>query len=65
MNANLNPTKDALLIESKESPYVNIVVVKDGNQNSKKIKALDNAINTDSAKKFISDNYKGAVVPAF
>ncbi len=49
----------------KESPYVNIVVVKDGNQNSKKIKALDNAINTDSAKKFISDNYKGAVVPAF
>lgn len=65
MNANLNPTKDALLIESKESPYVNIVVVKDGNQNSKKIKALDNAINTDSVKKFISDNYKGAVVPAF
>ncbi|ABK81832.1 MetQ/NlpA family ABC transporter substrate-binding protein [Campylobacter fetus] len=65
MNANLNSTKDALLIESKESPYVNIVVVKDGNQNSKKIKALDNAINTDSAKKFISDNYKGAVVPAF
>ncbi|RUT51331.1 MetQ/NlpA family ABC transporter substrate-binding protein [Campylobacter fetus] len=65
MNANLNPTKDALLIESKESPYVNIVVIKDGNQNSKKIKALDNAINTDSVKKFISDNYKGAVVPAF
>ncbi|OCR92677.1 MetQ/NlpA family ABC transporter substrate-binding protein [Campylobacter fetus] len=65
MNANLNPTKDALLIESKESPYVNIVVVKDGNQNSKKIKALDNAINTDAVKKFILDTYKGAVVPAF
>ncbi|QQF51760.1 ABC transporter substrate-binding protein [Campylobacter fetus subsp. venerealis] len=65
MNANLNPTKDALFIESKESPYVNIVVIKDGNQNSKKIKALDNAINTDSVKKFISDNYKGAVIPAF
>ncbi|WP_163280560.1 MetQ/NlpA family ABC transporter substrate-binding protein [Campylobacter fetus] len=65
MNANLNPTKDALLIESKESPYVNIVVVKDGNQNSKKIKALDSAINTDAVKKFILDTYKGAVVPAF
>ncbi|EAK0825977.1 methionine ABC transporter substrate-binding protein [Campylobacter fetus subsp. testudinum] len=65
MNANLNPTKNALLIESKESPYVNIVVVKDGNQNSKKIKALDSAINTDAVKKFILDTYKGAVVPAF
>ncbi|AVK81224.1 MetQ/NlpA family ABC transporter substrate-binding protein [Campylobacter fetus] len=65
MNANLNPTKNALLIESKESPYVNIVVVKDGNQNSKKIKALDSTINTDAVKKFILDTYKGAVVPAF
>lgn len=65
MNANLNPTKDALALESKDSPYVNIVVVKEGNQNSKKIKALDAALNTKVVKDFIADKYKGAIIPAF
>lgn len=65
LNAGLNPTKDALAIESKESPYVNIVVVKEGNENSPKIKALDKAINSNSVKKFIETKYKGAIVPAF
>ncbi|ANE32475.1 DL-methionine ABC transporter MetINQ, substrate-binding protein [Campylobacter hyointestinalis subsp. hyointestinalis LMG 9260] len=65
MNANLNPTKDALALESKDSPYVNIVVVKKGNQNSKKIKALDAALNTKAVKDFIADKYKGAIIPAF
>ncbi|MFW5607075.1 MetQ/NlpA family ABC transporter substrate-binding protein [Campylobacter hyointestinalis] len=65
MNANLNPTKDALALESKDSPYVNIVVVKEGNQNSKKIKALDAALNTKAVKDFIADKYKGAIIPAF
>lgn len=65
MNANLNPTKDALALESKDSPYANIVVVKEGNQNSKKIKALDAALNTKAVKDFIADKYKGAIIPAF
>ncbi|KAB0612787.1 MetQ/NlpA family ABC transporter substrate-binding protein [Campylobacter hyointestinalis] len=65
MNANLNPTKDALALESKDSPYVNIVVVKEGNQNSKKIKALDATLNTKAVKDFIADKYKGAIIPAF
>lgn len=65
IGANLNPLKDALIIEGQESPYVNVVVVKDGNQNSPKIKALDKAITSDIVKKFINDKYKGAIVPAF
>ena len=65
LNANLNPTKDALVIEGKDSPYVNYVVVKAGNENSPKTKALDKAINDESVKKFIEDKYKGAILPAF
>ena len=65
MNANLNPTKDALVIESKESPYVNIVVVKDGNQNKDSIKALNKALQTQAIKDFITEKYKGSIVPAF
>ncbi|PID48391.1 MAG: methionine ABC transporter substrate-binding protein [Proteobacteria bacterium] len=65
LNAGLNPTKDALAIESKESPYANIVAVKKGNEESLKIKALNKAITSDAVKKFIKTKYKGAIVPAF
>lgn len=65
MNAGLNPTKDALVIESKESPYVNILVVKEGNENSPKTKALNEVLNSESVKKFINEKYNGAIIPAF
>lgn len=63
--AGLNPTKDALAIESKDSPYANIIAVKEDNKDKEYIKALVEAINTPEIKKFIEENYKGAIVPAF
>lgn len=65
MNANLNPTKDAIVIETKDSPYVNILVVKDGNQNRDEIKALNKALQSQAVKDFIADKYKGSIVTAF
>ncbi|MBU3013403.1 MetQ/NlpA family ABC transporter substrate-binding protein [Poseidonibacter lekithochrous] len=63
--ANLNPLKDALVIESKDSPYANIVVVKKGNENKEYIKALNEVINSDEIKKFINEKYQGSIVEAF
>ena len=65
LNAGLNPGKDALAIESKDSPYVNIVTVLKGNENDPRIKKLMEALHTPEIKKFIEEKYKGAVVPAF
>ncbi len=65
MNADLNPMKDALFIEDKTSPYVNIIAVRDGDENRDDIKKLLTALKSDKIKKFIEDNYKGAIVPAF
>jgi len=65
LNANLNPTKDALVLESKDSPYTNYVATKAGNENSPKIKALDKAILTPEVKDFIVKRYQGAVIPSF
>ena len=65
MNADLNPMKDALFIEDKTSPYVNIIAVRDGDENREEIKTLLNTIKTDKVKKFIEDKYKGAIVPVF
>lgn len=64
MNADLNPMKDALFIEDKTSPYVNIIAVRE-DENRDEIKTLVNTLQSDKVKKFIEDKYKGAIVPAF
>ena len=65
MNANLNPVNDALFMEDKTSPYVNIVVVRNGDEEREEIKTLINELQSDKMKKFIEEKYKGAIVPAF
>lgn len=65
LSANLNPLKDAIIIESKDSPYANIVVVKKGNENKDSIKALNEVINSAEIKKFINEKYQGSIVEAF
>ena len=65
LQANLNPLKDALVLESKDSPYVNVVVSRADNANSPALAKLMAALRSEDTKKFILDKYKGAVVPAF
>ena len=43
----------------------NFIVVKKGNEDSDKTKALVKAINSDAVKKYIEDTYKGSVIPSF
>ncbi|MFG5142229.1 MetQ/NlpA family ABC transporter substrate-binding protein, partial [Campylobacter lari] len=65
LSANLNPVKDSILIESKESPYANILVTTQDNKDNPKIKALVKALQSQKVKDFINEKYQGAVVPAF
>lgn len=65
LGANLNPTKDALFLESKDSPYVNIVSVREGDEKRDEILKLVKALQSPEIKKFIEDKYKGAILPAF
>ena len=65
LNVDLNPTKDALAIESSDSPYANILACREDNKDSEKIKALTKALNSDEVKKFIEEKYKGSIVSAF
>ena len=64
MNADLNPVNDALFIEDKTSPYVNIVAVR-ADENREQIDQLLKTLKSDKIKKFIEEKYKGAIVPAF
>ncbi|MBQ5766776.1 MAG: methionine ABC transporter substrate-binding protein, partial [Burkholderiaceae bacterium] len=59
-----NPMTDALFIESKESPYANIVAIRTGDSRAELTK-LAKALTSPDVKKFIETKYAGAVLPAF
>ena len=65
LDAGLTPSKDALFIESSDSPYVNILVVRKGDENRPEIQKLVKVLTSPEVKKFIDEKYKGAIVPAF
>jgi D-methionine transport system substrate-binding protein len=65
LEADLNPVDDALVLESSESPYVNILVVRAGDEDNENIQKLVEALNTTKVKEFILEEYEGAIVPAF
>jgi D-methionine transport system substrate-binding protein len=65
LEGGFNPLKDALTIEGEDSPYANIIAVRTEEKGSDKIRALEKAANSEEVKKYIQDNYKGAIVPAF
>lgn len=66
LEANYTVKKDALAYEKSDSEaaktYVNVIAVKEGNENSEKIKALVEVLKSDSIKKFIDEKYDGAVI---
>lgn len=67
LEAGLNAQKDALAIETSDSEaaktYVNVVVVKEGNEENEGVKALVDVLKSDEIKNFINDKYQGSVVP--
>ena len=60
--AGLNPTTDSLLIEGSASAYGNVLVVKEGNEETDKIKALKAAVASQQVANYIAENYDGAVI---
>ncbi len=64
LQADLNPLKDSLAIESSDSPYVNVLVVRKGEENDPAIKKLEAALQSEEITTFVNDKYKGAVVAA-
>ncbi|MBR3395303.1 MAG: hypothetical protein IKG76_05900 [Firmicutes bacterium] len=62
LSAGLNPVADSLLIEGSASAYSNILAVKEGNENSDKIKALKAALESKQVADFITSQYNGSVI---
>ncbi|EIJ80660.1 NLPA lipoprotein [Bacillus methanolicus PB1] len=63
IDAGLNPIEDSIAIEGKDSPYVNIIAVRKGDENKEEIKTLVEVLHSKEIQDFILEKYKGAVVP--
>ncbi len=64
--AGLKANVDGLVIEGSDSPYVNVIAVKAGNENNKAIKALVAALQSDTIKDYVASTYpNGEVVVVF
>lgn len=64
--AGLIATRDGLFVEGADSPYVNIITVKSGNENDPRILALVKALQSDEVKQFVAERYpNGEVVLVF
>ncbi|PAF52182.1 MetQ/NlpA family ABC transporter substrate-binding protein [Helicobacter sp. 13S00477-4] len=57
--------KDALFTEGPDSPYANLLVIREDEKNRKDIIELKKALQSQKVKKFILDNYNGEIIPAF
>lgn len=67
LEAGFSVAHDAVAYETSASTaaktYVNVLVVKEGNENNEGIQALAKVLKSDEIKQFITDTYDGAVVP--
>ena len=62
MDAGLNPLQDSLAIEDANSPYVNVVSVKEGNEAGDAAKALAAAVSSKQVADYINEKYAGNAV---
>ena len=67
LQAGFSVAKDAIAYETSDSTaaqtYVNVIAVKEGNENSEKIKALVEVLKSDEIKEYINSTYDGSVIP--
>lgn len=65
MEAKMDPVKDAILREDKDTPYANIIAVNKGDQDNPTYKKIVEIYQSDVIKQYIEEHYKGALIPAF
>lgn len=64
--AGLVPSRDAIVIEDKDSPYANVIAVREEDKDSPAIKALVKAVNSPEVKEFINKELEPkGILPAF
>ncbi|MCA0043483.1 MetQ/NlpA family ABC transporter substrate-binding protein [Celeribacter litoreus] len=61
----LSPKEDSIAMESAENPYVNVIVVRTGDENEPWVQTLVDAYHSDEVKAFIEESYHGTVLTSW
>ena len=65
LEAGLDPNKDAVAREASESPYANVIAIRKADKDKPWVAKLVKIYQSDEVKQFITDRFKGAIVPAW
>lgn len=65
LSAHLNPVEEALAIEAQDSPYANVLVVREGEEQREDLQKFKAALTSEKMRKVILEKYQGAIVPAY
>lgn len=63
IQAGLNPLDDSLFVEGEESPYVNVIAVREEDKDNEALNKLVDVLHSEEIQNFILEEYEGAVVP--
>ncbi len=63
--AGLNPSSDSIILEDSKNPFVNIFVTKESNLNDPRIATLKKIYQSPENEKFILEQFKGTILPAW
>ncbi|MDR1039214.1 MAG: MetQ/NlpA family ABC transporter substrate-binding protein [Deltaproteobacteria bacterium] len=64
-DAGLNPLKDSIYLEDQNSPYVNVIVVREADRDNPRFRRFVKAYQSQEVADFILEKFGGATVPAF
>lgn len=63
IDAGINPQEDSIALEDSDSPYVNIIAVRSGDEDNEEVQALVEALTSQEIQDFILEEWGGSVVP--
>jgi D-methionine transport system substrate-binding protein len=63
--AGLNTKEDSIAMEKADGPYVNVIVVRKGDEDQEWAKILVEAYQSDEVKAFVEDNFAGSVITSW
>src|SRR5690625_3754391 len=65
MEAGLVPVEDALVLESADSPYANLIVVREEDKDADWVKTLIESYHNPEVKEYILENFEGSLIPVW
>lgn len=65
LQAHLSPQQDALALEPKDSLFVNLLVIRQGEEQREDLLLLKKVMTSSKMRTFIEQHYKGSIIPAF